>query len=374
VEQELALTEAGETPCITCGQPLAGEALQKAVDSHKANIVALTDRARDLDSLATAEEEAADALLAEANLIDLFDPLPEAELEEKRQTLLLTRAAAAQLPVLEERRIAAAEIISRGTSDAFQAEVRLARTAREQALALLENAPELSDGAFKILQDACFSAETTRRHAAEALREAEIALATVEERLRSLGELAERSTEALAARAGFQGRLETLLALQKAYGRDGIPALILEATAIPQLEVEANRILAELGAPFRFELVTQRENKGGGLKDTLDVMVHGEKGTLRYESYSGGEQTRLAFALRVSLARLIASRRAAQAGVLVLDELPFLDGSGIARVCEVLRGLAEFHSILLVSHDDRFVDAFDQTVVVTRDENGSTIS
>ncbi len=204
-------------------------------------------------------------------------------------------------------------------------------------------------------------------------QDARAALATSEERLRNLAALAERSQEKLAARQGLQGRLEVLTALARSYGRDGIPALILEATAIPQLEAEANRILTELGARFRFELQTQRENKGGGIKDTLDVLVHGETGTLRYESYSGGEQTRLAFALRVALARLIASRRSAQAGCLVLDELPFLDSTGVASVCRVLRGLHEFRSILLVSHDDRFVDAFDQVVRVIRDENGSRV-
>jgi hypothetical protein len=48
---------------------------------------------------------------------------------------------------------------------------------------------------------------------------------------------------------------------EKAYGRDGIPALIVENAAIPQLELEANRILGELGgatAGCRVELRTQR--------------------------------------------------------------------------------------------------------------------
>ena len=185
--------------------------------------------------------------------------------------------------------------------------------------------------------------------------------------------LAERHAEALAARDRLSVSLGELGALEGAYGRNGIPALILESAAIPQIEAEAQRVLSELGVPFRVELVTQRETKAGGLKDTLDVVVHEPSGPRRYETYSGGEQTRLEFALRIALARLVASRRGAQAGMLCLDELAYLDGSGIAAVASVLRGLTEFRSIVLISHDDRLMDAFDQQVLVVRDEDGSRI-
>jgi exonuclease SbcC len=164
-----------------------------------------------------------------------------------------------------------------------------------------------------------------------------------------------------------------LTVLEKAYGRDGVPVLILESTAIPQVEAEAQRVLGELGMPFRVELVTQRENKGGGLKDTLDVVVHEPNGARRYETYSGGERTRVEMALRVALARLIAHRRSTPVGMLALDEPSFLDATGMAQLTGVLRGLTEFRSVVLVSHDDRLVDGFDNRVVVVRDERGSRL-
>ena len=103
------------------------------------------------------------------------------------------------------------------------------------------------------------------------------------------------------------------------------------------------------------------------------MVVHEPGGPRRYETYSGGEQTRLEFALRIALARLVASRRGAQAGILCLDELAFLDSTGMAAVANVLKGLTEFRSVLLVSHDDRLMDAFDQQVLVVRDEDGSRL-
>ncbi len=101
--------------------------------------------------------------------------------------------------------------------------------------------------------------------------------------------------------------------------------------------------------------------------------MHEPAGPRRYETYSGGEQTRLEFALRIALARLVASRSGSESGILALDELSYLDSAGMAQVAAVLRSLDEFRSILLVSHDDRLSDAFDQQIVVVRDEDGSRL-
>jgi DNA repair exonuclease SbcCD ATPase subunit len=40
-------------------------------------------------------------------------------------------------------------------------------------------------------------------------------------------------------------------------------------------------------------------------------------------------------------------------------------------VAEVLKGLTEFRSVVLVSHDERLVDSFDSVITVVRDETGS---
>ncbi len=166
-----------------------------------------------------------------------------------------------------------------------------------------------------------------------------------------------------------QGELDLCVALERAYGRDGIPALIVENAAIPQIEAEANRILVELGTAYRVELQTQRALKSGdGLRDTLDIVVHAENGARPYETFSGGERTRLNLALRIALARLLAHRRGAEVRCLCIDEPDGLDEAGMAALATVLTGLAgDFDRILLVSHHPSLRDAFEQSLEVVKD-------
>jgi exonuclease SbcC len=194
-------------------------------------------------------------------------------------------------------------------------------------------------------------------------------LARCEERLARLVQVEAEAITARARVTELQGQLDLLVALEKAYGRDGIPALIIENAAIPQLEVEASRILAELGTPYRVELRTERALKSGeGSRDTLDVIVVGELGERPYETFSGGERTRINLALRIALARLLAHRRGAESRLLAIDEPEYLDEPGTARLAEVLRGLSgDFDRILLVSHVPGLRDAFDQTLNVVKD-------
>lgn len=357
--------------CNSCGQLLAGEALEKAIASLRFDHEALRERSSTLDaSVAAMRENAATLREQAAGMLVVVAPATDRVALQHRTAT--AQDAAKQLVALKERQTHLAPLSLRASAPEFVQRALAAQTELTAATRALEQAPPLDPEALPAAARDLERAGTDLVAARATDRQLAAQLAAFEERLRNLAALAERSQEALLARAGLAGRLDVLSALARSYGRDGIPALLLEALALPHLETEANRILDQLDARMRFELVTQRENKGGGLKDTLDVVVHGEAGTLRYESYSGGEQTRLAFALRVALARLVV-QNGAEVSILCLDELSYLDGTGIAKMCEVLRGLSEFRSVIVVSHDERFVEAFDQSVTVVRDENGSRL-
>jgi len=193
--------------------------------------------------------------------------------------------------------------------------------------------------------------------------------ARLDERLQAARAAGEQVAAATADRERLLGELDTVVVLERAFSPDGIPALIVENTAIPYLETEANRILGLLGgktAACQVELRTQAELKSGdGVRDTLDVVVIGQHGERPYETFSGGEKTRLNLALRIALARLLAHRRGAESRLLVVDEPDGLDDAGISALVDVLRGLEDdFAKLYVVSHVPALRDSFDTTLAV----------
>ena len=108
--------------------------------------------------------------------------------------------------------------------------------------------------------------------------------------------------------------------LRVAFGRNGVPAMIIE-TAVPELEAEANDLLARLtDGRMSLRIATQRERLSGGLVETLELEIADELGTRAYELYSGGEAFRINFAIRIALSKLLARRAGAQLRALFIDE------------------------------------------------------
>jgi len=158
-----------------------------------------------------------------------------------------------------------------------------------------------------------------------------------------------------------------------AFGKNGIPALLIEQ-AIPQLEAAANDVLATLSdGRMSLELRTQKEG-GNGLSETLDLVVCDQHGPRLYETFSGGERTRVDLALRAGLSQFLAARAGARCELLILDEPPGLDEQGQDELCECLGKLsAHFATILLITHIDRLKDALPCRLDVTKDERGSHV-
>lgn len=366
-EEMKRLAGEGSGVCEHCKQPIRGAALEESVDSMGRDAAALDARAVELRT--AIEATVAEGMAVSAELAALVIP-EEPTGGDGTLALVNARQAERDLAITEEQiRQLGLQVEQVTTETVEKHKEAVAELARAES-ALKDAEPEATSIDWQRSVDTAVTqvgmAKTSDYQARERLTQIAAKIAQLEE-------LRDRSQEAVLAKGLLEGRLEHLKQMETAYGKNGIPALLIEAHGVPQIEREASRILEQLGVPFRIELVTQREKKSGGLADTLDVVVHGPDGPLRFESYSGGEQTRLAFALRVALARLIASRRASQIGVLFLDELTYLDATGLTAVAEVLKGLTEFRSVVLVSHDERLVDSFDSVITVVRDETGSRL-
>jgi exonuclease SbcC len=157
--------------------------------------------------------------------------------------------------------------------------------------------------------------------------------------------------------------------LTQMFGKNGIQAIMIE-NAIPELEDEANRILARVTHnAMHLTLETQRDTRTGGVAETLDIKISDELGTRNYELFSGGEAFRINFAVRVSLAKMLARRAGARLRTLVIDEgFGTQDTEGLERLVEVIKAIqGDFAKIIVITHLRELKNSFETHIEVKKD-------
>jgi len=166
--------------------------------------------------------------------------------------------------------------------------------------------------------------------------------------------------------------------LERAFGKDGVPALLIEQ-ALPEIETRANDILNRLsGGEMMVRFVTQsryKDKQREDLKETLAIEISDGVGVREYELYSGGEAFRVNFAIRLALSQILAQRAGAQLKTLVIDEgFGSQDLIGRQRLIEAINLVRkDFAKILVITHIDELKDAFPNRVEVEKTERGSTV-
>jgi exonuclease SbcC len=164
--------------------------------------------------------------------------------------------------------------------------------------------------------------------------------------------------------------------LRLAFGKKGIQAMIIES-AIPEIEVEANRLLARMtGGRMNVRFETQRETLAGDLVETLEIKIADELGTRDYALFSGGEAFRVNFAIRIALSKLLARRAGAQLQMLVIDEgFGTQDTEGRERLVEAINSIQDdFARILVITHIDELRDQFPVHIEVSKTPDGSRVT
>lgn len=240
--------------------------------------------------------------------------------------------------------------------------------------------------AAEIRESAPAAGELERLAGEVRAREADVANAR-QEATRAATELA-RAEEALArysearkALEASQARHDELVGerfrwglLVEAFGRNGIPALVVE-NAIPQIEEEANRFLVAFFPGLSVTLESQRATKAGDIRETLDFVVSAGGDARQLETYSGGERQAVDLALRIGLARLLAHRAGRPIECLIVDEgFGTFDQGRRQEAVRVLHALVEeFPRILFVTHDQELADAFPARIEVTREDGSSRV-
>ena len=198
----------------------------------------------------------------------------------------------------------------------------------------------------------------------------------LEARLKEYMDTESKIAEAESALKAASQEREVFDQLAIAFGRTGVQALLVEA-AIPELEAEANRLLARMtDNTMHLKLETQRESGRGEPVETLEIKVSDPLGTRSYETFSGGEAFRINLALRIGLSKLLAHRAGAPLPTLFIDEgFGTQDAAGRERILEVIQSISEdFQCILVITHMEEVKDAFPVRIEVQKTPAGSTFA
>ncbi|MBI5352386.1 MAG: SMC family ATPase [Chloroflexi bacterium] len=166
--------------------------------------------------------------------------------------------------------------------------------------------------------------------------------------------------------------------LERAFGKDGVPALLIEQ-ALPQIENKANDLLGKLSndqMTIRFNTQEKyKDDKRKDLRETLDIIIKDNAGERNYEMFSGGEAFRINFSIRLALSEILAQRKGARLQTLVIDEgFGSQDAQGIQRLIQAIRAVEkDFSKILVITHLDELKDVFPSRIEVEKTERGSVV-
>jgi exonuclease SbcC len=292
-----------------------------------------------------------------------------------RKTEQAGREAEADLRALEQARAALAPIereITGLETQVLEQDAELARLteayddAAAQFAAAEAGLPDASEAETNLHDSQ--EKENVLRLEVGAARQKVNVLDTLKERLAGLNEEREVQTQSIA----------DLKTLERAFGKDGIPALLIEQ-ALPEIQETANDLLSRLSngrMSFRFE--TQREyksNKREDLRETLDMVISDSLGERDYEMFSGGEAFRVNFAIRLALSKVLARRAGARLQTLVIDEgFGSQDAEGRQRLVEAINLVQDdFAKILVITHLEELKDAFPTRIEVEKTSRGSQV-
>ncbi len=235
-------------------------------------------------------------------------------------------------------------------------------------------AAELAD--LPQLEAALKSAEMDLERASQAEERAKLEMGAAQQQLAALEGQEERRKKRIAELEAINTEIGIYNQLREAFGKKGLQAMIIES-AIPEVETEANRLLARMSeGRMSLRLETQREKVTGGVAETLDIIISDELGPRPYEMYSGGEAFRANLALRIAISKLLARRAGAQLQTLIIDEgFGSQDAQGRSLVVEAINSIQEdFARILVITHIEELRDLFPARIDVVKTANGSRVS
>ena len=287
-----------------------------------------------------------------------------AQREAEDQHLNLEKAKAALQPIEDEIANLRSEIGSR------EAEIEAQRADYERVASALAAAEAQSPSLDQ--------AEREYFRLREQENQARDEMVAARQKVDVLASQRARKADLLSQREELQRNIVRHKTLERAFGKDGVPALLIEQ-ALPQIEERANDLLDRLSdGQMSIRFVTQAEykdKKREDLRETLDIQISDGAGLRDYEMYSGGEAFRVNFAIRLALSEVLAQRKGARLQTLVIDEgFGSQDAQGRQRLIEAINTVKpDFAKILVITHLDELKDAFPTRIEIEKTDGGSQV-
>lgn len=376
LDERLASLDRDDHQCFTCGQQMTGDQHATVRATILAEHTETTARIASLDGeLAAMRVSHADLVAARRAALGALSAGHEAAKE--------AAVAAAQQQQAEAR---AAELASELAAVTAELPDAAAAVATAEQAAEQHATPSASEVAAEAAHAAAIAAAPAPQSNKDQTDEVtacrnlvqqaatRVALAAAD-----LDRVNKAADEAFGLRIELAGVVEdqtTAKTLEKAFGKDGAPALIMEGACRAVTE-EANMLLAKLSAgTLSVDVSTKNLQRNGTYGDKLTITVFGPDGQRPIESFSGGERLRVDLALRAALTQVLFARQGTRFDCFISDEgWGALDESGVSAAVEALIHLSEvFGLVLTVTHVAGIAEAMPQRITVNRTPTGSTIS
>jgi DNA repair exonuclease SbcCD ATPase subunit len=150
--------------------------------------------------------------------------------------------------------------------------------------------------------------------------------------------------------------IEAFMTLASAFGRDGIPQMLVEKT-IPRFEEIMNELVSEFECGFEIKVISQKQTKKGSMEDVIEILVNEGFGPREIRTFSGGENKLLKYLVRIAFAIIQAERSGKGLKVLVLDEaVDALDDDKTNDFMTMIMSLPKyFNQVFVISHNARIL-------------------
>lgn len=185
----------------------------------------------------------------------------------------------------------------------------------------------------------------------------------------------EKELEALNELAALKKRRKLYEVIERAYGRSGVKAHILE-NVTPVLNARANDYAGQLAdGAVKIEFNTLTRNKDGSLAERFSVGVTNALGADGYLGNSTGERRKIDLAIGLAISDVCAARSAKALDLFVADEvMTGLDDTARERIAELLQRKAGERGTILALAPTDISGMIPTTIMVRRTAGGSAIA